>query len=241
MKSGAHTLNPPSRSLAVFLLWTAAVALIVAQSYALDAAATEYRAYARGAVGLPRVPAEWWRASGVAVPLVLIGIALWVQRGWPSALLRRLSRIGLLILVPITLLSVLVALARGPAAVGSIRLPTGTKFILAVEPIPTDTVYTLYQPIGRLGLWWRQVANLDYSEDGRFTGGERIVLSPDAKWLVVARAGVWTDCFRLIDEKPLECSITTHPNWSDATYEADMRARSTEIQRMTALVPPRSS
>jgi hypothetical protein len=241
MKSGAYTLNPHSRRLAVILLWTVAIALVVAQSYALKAAAAEYRAYARGAGGLPRVPADWWRASGVAVPFILIGVALWLQRGWPSPLLQRLSKIGLLVLVPIALLGVLVALARGPAAVGSIRLPTGKQFILAVEPIPTDTVYTLYQPIGSLGLWWQQVANLDYSEDGRFTGGERIVLSPDAKWLVVARAGVWTDCFRLVDEKPLDCSITTHPNWSDAAYEADMRARSSEIQRMTGLVSPRSS
>ncbi len=241
MKSDANTSKPPWRNLVILLLWAAAIALIFAQSHALRAAAAEYRAYARGAPGIPRVPADWWRASGVFVPLGLIGTALWMQRGWRSALLRRLSRIGLVILVPIAFVAGLLALARGPAMLGSVRLPSGARFILALEPIPTDAVYTLYRPIGRWGFWWREVARLDYSEDGRFTGDEKIVLSPDSKWLLIARAGVWTDCFSLVDGNPIGCGGSIQPDWSNPSYEADMHARSTEIQRLTGLRPPRST
>ncbi len=241
MKSAAPTLKPPWRNLVIIFLWAAATVLILVQWSALEAAAVENRAYAGGAGGNLRVPAYWWRGSGVALPIGLIGLALWMQSVRGSDLLRRLSKMGLILLVPIGLIGVLIALVRGPGAIGSVRLPTGTQFILAVEPIPTDTVYTLYQPIGRFGFWWRQVADLDYSEDGRFIGGEKIVLSPDAKWLLVARAGTWTDCFRLIDEEPLDCGIKTSPDWAEASYEADMRGRSVQIQKLTGLAAPRSS
>jgi len=232
------SLSPRNR--AILLLWVAAIALILIQWLALRAAALEYRAYARGAPAVPRLPADWWRGVGVLLPLILVGVALWLQRGWRPTLPRRLSKIAFVLLIPITMLAVLAALAQGPAAIARAALPNGTTFVLAIEPVPTDSVYTLYQPMGRWGFWWRHIADLDYSEDGRFTGGETIQISPNRKWLLVARAGVWTDCFRFVGEKPVDCGVLLQHDWSDPQYEAAMRARSAEIQRLTGLRPPRA-
>lgn len=234
-------MNRAWRNSKIVILWVVAIFLIVAQLFALREVTGENRAHARSATSFLIVPADWWRVCGVLVPLSLIGIALWLQRGWPSVMLRWLSTIGLIALVPTGIIAAMVALGGGPVTLGSVRLPSGTRFVLAIEPIPTDSVYTLYQPLGRWGFWWGQIAQLDYSEDGRFTGGEKIVLSPDNKWLLIARAGVWTDCFRLVEGRPLQCGTRTQPNWSDSRYERDMRARSVEIQQLTGFQPPHSN
>ncbi|MFS2109472.1 hypothetical protein ACCC88_07285 [Sphingomonas sp. Sphisp140] len=239
MKPGRRISKPQGAGLAILLLWGAAAALIFAQYQVLSSFAEEFRTQARSGHAILYVPADRWRVLGVLGPLALIAIGLFMQRSLPSALLRKLGGVGLIVMVPVTLLAVLIASAGGPAALGSAGLPSGTQYVLALEPIPTDSVYTLYQPSGFGGFWWREVAHLDYSEDGRFIGGEKIVLSPDARWLLVARAGLWTDCFRLIQEKPVDCGISIHPSWIDASYETDMRARSLEIQRLTRLVPPK--
>ena len=241
MTSDGHESSLTWRNRAILMLWAAAILLIVVQWLALRTVASEYRAHAGGAPGIFRVPADWWRGMGVFLPLLLIGIALWLQRRWRSTLLRRCSKVGFYLLIPVTIVAVLVALAWGPESIDSVTLPSGTRFVLAIEPVTTDTVYSLYQPMGRLGLWWRQIGNLDYSEDGRFTGGEKIVVSADRKWLLVARAGVWTDCFRLVGETPVDCGVQLQHDWSDPRYEAAMHARSAEIQRLTGMGPPRAS
>lgn len=229
-----------ARAIGILGLWAVAAGLILVQLFMVLAAAAEYRDYAAaGLGGMPRVAADWWRVVGVLVPLGCVGIALWLQRQSACKWLRTLSRIAFVLLVPIGLLALLIASARGPNRLDSVVLPSGKRFVLALEPIPTDSVYTLYQPIGVFGVWWRQIANLDYSEDGRFIGDERIAVSPDGKWLAVARAGLWTDCFRLIRDKPSECSLTARPDWYHASYERDMRTRSGEIQRLTGMSPPR--
>ena len=163
MRPEPLTSSPGWRILTVLILWGAALILVLVQSNALSQAAAEYKSYARGGPGIPRVPADWWRVSGVLVPLCFIACALWVQRGGRIVWLRRLSGIGLVLLIPIALGAPLLALARGPVALASVRLPGGARYILATEPIPTDTVYTLYQPIGRWGFWWRHATWLDDS------------------------------------------------------------------------------
>jgi hypothetical protein len=226
------------QALIVLSLWLTATILIVVQSHALGIAQVEYRIWARGLGGIPRVPADWWRVGGVFVPFVLIAAGLWLLRRHQSGWLRRAATLGLILLIPLAPLTLLVASARGPSSLDRVSLPSGKQFVLAIEPIPTDSVYTLYQPIGRFGIWWRQVAMLDYSEGGRFTGIERLIVSPDGNWLTVARAGIWTDCFRIVAGEPHACSLGINPFWDEPSYERDMKARSTEIQQLTGMTPP---
>jgi hypothetical protein len=183
-------------------------------------------------------PSGRWRFWGIVIPLLLVTTALILQRRSSSGSWRALSAIGLVVMVPVWLVGWAMTEMSGPYGFDSVRLADGRRFILAQEPVMTDSVYGLYEPIGPLGLYWRDAGFLDYSEDGRFTSNAGLVLSPDQQWLLVTRGGVWTDCFRVSPFRPVECATGNAPAWNDPHYERDMLLRSARIASLTGLAPP---
>lgn len=228
------------RNLVVLLLWAAAVALILVQGLAMHISGATEGGYLKGnRFAFHYVPADWWRMSGTLGPLALMALALLLQTIWWRWVWRWLSVIALVLLVPVAAIATLIALAYGPERINSVQLPSGRQFVFAIEPVLTDNVYSLYQPIGPFGFWWRQAGDLDYSEDGRFTDNARLAISPDHRWLLVGRGGIWTDCFRLVNEMPVRCDSINRPSWTDADYEQAMRAQSARFARLTGMTPPR--
>lgn len=224
------------RILVVTGLWFAAALLILGQLLWIRSLAPANRLAAM-TDGHYLVPSETWRLCGTLSPLLLMAIALILQFRWTSAGWRLLTALTTAFFVPFCLSALLLAAIGGPSRIESVRLSDGHRFILAGEPIPTDAVYTLYEAEDSIGLMWRRVSWLDYSEDGRFVGEERLVLSPDERWLLVTRAGIWTDCFRLVRGRPILCGVLPSPSWTDPGYEADMRLRSRRIAELTGLAP----
>lgn len=214
--------------------WLAATCLIVGQFLILRHLADIVRE-SRGAIML--VPSESWRLRGTLVPLLLILAALVMQTHWLRGFWKGLSVLALYLFVPAMLFCMLIALLRGPNPLETVRLSGGRFYTLAIEPIMTDSVYTLYEDADVAGLVWRQAGDLDYSEDGRFVGGERLVVSPGERWMVVGRAGLWTDCFRIVEGRPVAVRVPPSPDWSSPDYEPDMRLRSQRIATLTGLQP----
>lgn len=244
MKLGAAARMTRRRAVTLAVLWVAAILLVVIQALVLRhlmqwnrAVIERYRSH--DYADLLLVPADWWRFAGVAVPLLLLLTALGLQARWTGHWLRRLSIVGLWAALSLGGLALLVA-TMGPGRLDSVRLANGRGYVLAVEPTMTDVVYTLYESSGTFSLYWGQIAYLDYSEDGRFVGRERLVLSPDERWLLVSRAGLWTDCFQLQSGRPIDCRGAPQPDWTSPTYEADMRSRSRRIATLTGLAPPQA-
>jgi hypothetical protein len=182
-------------------------------------------------------PSDDWRLLGTFLPLLLMGGALTLQICWLRDAWRALSALAIVLFVPFSLLCLLLAAVRGPGTIESVRLSDGQRFILAFEPVMTDAVYTLYQEADPTGLSWRQVSWLDYSEDGRFTGREHLVLASDEHWLLVTRAGIWTDCFHMVGGRPIRIDVQPSPDWNSPDYEANMRLRSARIAALTGLRP----
>jgi len=167
----------------------AAGALVIVQVWALREAALAWRQVAHGAGGDARVTANWWRATGVLLPFALAALGLWLLHASGRRWLRRVASAAFVALLALVSPALLIAWMRGPIRLDSVTLPTGEHLVLALEPIPTDSVYSLYRT--RWGSpWWREAGHLDYSEDGRFIGDERLTLSPDRHWLLVQRAGL---------------------------------------------------
>ena len=225
------------RSRIIAIAWATAALLIVLQFLALRANLPAYEAFANGK-GTLIVPADWWRYAGLFTPLACIALALWLHTKSEVRSRRYVGVVGLIALVPTSFIALLVASGYGPSSLDRVTLTSGKQLVLALEPVPTDSVYTLYQPTGPFGFWWRELdVDLTYSEDGRYTGDERLVLSTDDKWLAVARGGIWTDCFHMIKDAPIPCDVNGSPLWSDANYDRDMRLRSTAIQHLIGLRP----
>jgi hypothetical protein len=184
-----------------------------------------------------RFPSDQWRYWGVFIPLVLFVVpaVLKTRRtggAWPAL------AVGLFLLMFASLLAG-IAREMGALKIDSVRLRDGRTYILAIEPVLTDSVYTLYETKGPLGLYWKWASGLDYSEDGRFTGGERLIISRDLRWLLVTRGGVWTDCFSVAQRQLRPCQdIESVLDWSSPTYEAGMHERSRRIAALTGMRVP---
>jgi hypothetical protein len=185
------------------------------------------------------IASAYWRYVGIFIPLGLLTASFALQFGWYRGFWRGLAAYGLAAMTFAWLFGLVAAGAGGPAPINGVWLDDGRHYILAEDPIPTDLVYTLYEPVGVLGLHWRLASNLDYSEDGRFTGDTQLILSTNQRWLLVTRGGVWTDCFSVAQRQLQPCHhIETGFDWSSPTYEADMHERSRRIAALTGLRVP---
>jgi hypothetical protein len=230
-------LKPTRRAAWILGLWGFAALLIGLQYLLLEHVYAGERHHARFG-GDFIIPSGRWRLWGIVTPMLLITAAMVCQYRWFRGRWRPLAFYGLAALIPAWFFAWVMSEVSGPHGFDSVSLADGRRFILAQELVLTDSVYGLYEPYGPLGIYWRGAGDLDYSEDGRFTSDPGLTLSADEKWLLVARGGVWTDCFRLSAARPIDCAVKPYPSWSDPGFEQDMRLRSGRIAALTGLKPP---
>jgi hypothetical protein len=238
VKGAAATRRCARRGLVLLFLWSVSLALLFGGWAWFSHLRRINLEIARGAGGGFLAIADGWRMAVAAFALLLLQAACFLTLQWLLRVRSAHALGGCFLLAPVLLLIFARAATFGPAGIDSVRLPGGARLILAGEPIPTDSVYTLYQASDALGVVWRQVAALSYSEDGQFTGGARLALSHDGRWLLVGRGGIWTDCFRVVAARRLEdCGIADTSSWNDPSFDRDMRQRSARIVTLTGLQP----
>jgi hypothetical protein len=226
----------PRHRAIILAVWLAAGGLILAQVLLARHLYSLNQEIPRTDFGL-FTPSDRWRFLGMLGPVGLVAVASLLQCRWTAGIWRTIATLCLVCLVPISFFALLVAAMGGPGTLDSVRRSDGHRYVLALEPIPTDSVYTLYEEVDPLGLVWREVSQLDYSEDGRFIGDEHLVLSPQEDWLLIKRDGVWTDCFQLVAGEPVRRDVQPFPDWSSPDYESNMRLRSARIATLTGLRP----
>jgi hypothetical protein len=147
--------------------------------------------------------AELVPAMGLLLLVTSQLIAMATRRGWRRA-------IPLMVPVPWFLFATLavgvVSIAMQRVEADRITLPDGRIVMLTYEPVPTDTVFAVWEQVG--GLHWRplhtRADEITYSEDGSFTDDPRLVVSKDGRYLLVRRGGIWTDCWS-IGTSPRPC------------------------------------
>ncbi len=156
--------------------------------------------------------------GGAAATIVLL--ILWM-RHWAAWLLVPLL---LLLIVPLGYGAIMI-----PATdTARVRLADGRVVHLGVGPTLTDVTYDLWREEQGGWLWRRTMADLSYSEDGRFINDERLAVSRDGRRLLVGRGGIWTDCLEVRDFQPCALGLAD-TNWSDPDFETQMRVNSALI------------
>lgn len=224
------------RALVVAGFWIAAALLIIGQFLWLRSLAPANRLAAM-TDGRYVVPSGNWRIYGTLLPLLLAATALVLQYRWGSAGWRLVAAFGIFLFVPFALFAMLMVAIHGPQRFDSVRLATGQRYVMTSELAGLDPVYGLYESTGAAGLYWRRVTWLDSPDDGRFMGEPRLVVSPDERWLVAGRAGIWTDCFRLVRGRPIECGVEPNPISYQSDYVDEMHLRSRRIAALTGMMP----
>jgi hypothetical protein len=169
--------------------------------------------------------------------LALILAALFCQRRWTRGGWQLAARIGLVAMVPALPYFSILAYASYGNAFDEIRLDDGRRFVVAGWAIRTDAIYDLYEQTGPLGLYWRRVGMLDYSEDDGFAAGAHLSRSRDDKWLAFARGGLFVDCFAVKSDGLKPCPAGRRASWTDPDFEAGMRLRSARIAALTGMRP----
>jgi len=162
-------------------------------------------------------------AADVGVILLVASqlVAVAIRRGW-----RRV--VPLFVLVPLVLF---VALAANLVSkmtqrveVDRITLPDGRVVMMTHEPVPTDTVFAVWEQADSLR--WRPLYvmpdQITYSEDGSFTTDPRLVVSDNGAYLLLRRGGIWTDCWA-IGRSPSLCLAGEVPSTRDEWLERSRR------------------
>ena len=158
----------------------------------------------------------------------LVAAALTIFLGVATG--RRWTRWLYLLLLPVLPTALVVGLVATPWVAADARLTDGRRVHLVIAPVPTDTVYDLWVDSGPFSQ--RVDTELGYSEDGRFVGDERLVLSRDGRRLLVGRGGIWTDCLTVAATfAPCELGLE-HPLSDQPDFEKKMRANSAEIAKL---------
>ena len=236
-ETGDRLLTPARRRLLLIVLLWVAAAVLVAVQYRLFAQFQLRARHVASYGGDLLLPSGRWRFWGIAIPLILVTGALVLQYRWSGGLWKKLAKLGLYAMIPVGFVGWVLSQISGAHGFDSITLADGRRFVLAQEPIMTDSVYSLYESPDPLGFTWRKAGELDYSEDGRFIDGAALAVSPDQKWLLVTRGGVWTDCFRLTPSRPVDCAVKPYPYWNDPNFERDMKLRSAGIAALAGIAP----
>jgi hypothetical protein len=214
--------------------WLAAAGLVLGQLLILRHLSELDRSIARTSAHI-LIPSEGWRVRGTLLPLLLILAALTMQNFWLKGAWRLLSAILTSLFLPCALVCLLLADLCGTASIQTVVLSDGRRFTVGEAPLLTDADFTLYEDADPAGLVWRQVSWLDDPDDNRFGGLDHLVVSQDEHWLLVTRAGLWTDCFRLVSGRPVRIDVQPNPFAPSPHFEADMRLRSQRIAALTGL------
>lgn len=145
------------------------------------------------------IPAPEVLNAASLIALIAIPAALLFDAVVPPAGRRLGPVVKLLLGVPATLVVLFwIALSSGlPGVVNRVTAPGGQQYLLGVGPMPTDVDYQLWRSVGPAGLFWEPAGTLTWSEDGRFTEDPELVLV-HARWLMVRRGGIWTDCYEIV-------------------------------------------
>jgi hypothetical protein len=168
------------------------------------------------------------------IPILLCCGALAMQICWLPPWGRVLSWAVSVTCVPAALLIAAVIVAVGPHRLDAV-LVNGHQYVLASGGLAFDNELILYE-VGDAGLSWRKVGDpFDYPGDDALTGDEHLVVSPDGRWLLFARGGLWQDCFRLFGGRALHVEINPDPAGNNRTLET--RLRSARIAALTGLRP----
>jgi hypothetical protein len=108
---------------------------------------------------------------------------------------------------------------------------------LAVDEGMTDVGFVLVEDADPGGFVWRRISELSFIEDGPYAALPQLVTAPDGRWLLVRRAGIWTDAFRLVDGHPVPIAVSLNGDVrlpDDATFR---RLRSARIATLTGMHP----
>lgn len=191
-----------------------------------------------------------WQISGYYLDGLFYGLLLTVGVAWLLSIIMLFGRrdfrraLGRTIAIPaILFLGAAVALIPKlflPSTVSgwpidSVHSQNRNKFfILAYEPMLTDTAYRVFSAEGsRLNPIWRvELAGtiLDYSEDGSLTESPHLLLSKDEQLLVIGRGGHLTDAILTDSQQPLTQSVP----WTDKDREQQWQRRTDIIRGLLA-------
>jgi len=191
-----------------------------------------------------------WQISGYYLDGLFYGLALLLGGVWVVSAIMLFARheaargVGRLLAIPAVLIAggliALISTLSLPSTISGWPIDTvysasrGKLYILAYEPVPTDTIYRVFSAAGtRLNPVWKvELAgtDVDYSEDGSLTENPHLVLSRDEQLLVIARGGQLTDAFLIDSRQPL----TEFVPWADEDREAQWRRRTERIRFLLA-------
>jgi hypothetical protein len=194
-------------------------------------------------------PSPSWCFWGAFVPLGMICVALILQRRWFAQKMTYPITLGWMLMIPATLVGLLSGQILAPVRVGMVVVPDGRRFILASEQIGFDGYPGIYQPAGPFGMVWRRIGEVGYSDHPRFKSSSiSFTSSRDAQWLLVARGGKWSECYRILPRNREHAALIPDledcrvpeplPTYHDADYRAVMEARSRRIEMITGTRAP---
>lgn len=223
------------RQLAIVLVFWLAAAGLIGGQYLLLRHLGSLNQEAAATTGQLLLPSPRWRLSGIFLPLMLIGTALSLQRRWLAGIWSEFGSIGLVILVPFAALCLFLSYYGGLQALDRTQVAGGGFVTLALDDrMFTDAAFVLVEPADPGGLVWRQISVLNHVEDESFNTPLQLVAAPDGRWLLVRRAGIWTDVFRVTDGHPVPIVVPVAGNPGNAAF---WRLRSAWIAAMTGLSP----
>lgn len=146
----------------------------------------------------------------------------------PGLRRRVIATMIMLITVATALLSSLL-----PNEVSRVRLRDGQTIVLAKEFSLKNAAWSLWRTVDSFPMMLRSLGTqISYSEDLSWTHDPALILSPDGRYLLVHRGGIWTDC--LVVENKMSACLDTVSSLDWQKPEEWIR-RSERIEEMTGL------
>ena len=170
--------------------------------------------------------------------LVLTGLEVVTAMGCIALALAGIVGPGLrrrAIATMVMLITVATALVSGllPSEVSRARLADGRTVVLAKEFSLRDAAWSLWRPVDSFPVMLRSLGTqISYSEAASWTRDPALILSPDGRYLLVRRGGIWTDC--LITEAELAACPGTSSSLDGQKPEEWLR-QSELIETMTGM------
>jgi len=225
------------RIVAILSFWLTAGGLVLGQYLLLGHIASLNWIAARTTGGM-LLPSPWWRTAGTFLPLFIVGTTLILHLRWLKGAWNAFAGMAMVAFVPFAGACLLFAWLVGPWTLESMDLPAGgTRVVLAVDEGATDVGFILFEEADPAGLAWRQISELDYIEDGPYAGRPHLVLAEDGRWLLVRRAGIWTDAFQIVDGHPVPVAVSPGSDVPISDEAEFLRLRSARISAFTGLRP----
>lgn len=225
---------PRGRVVAILGFWLAAGGLVLGQYLLLRHLASLNWT----AMRIMLVPSPWWRTAGTFLPLFIVGTALLLHLRWLKGAWSAFAGMALVAFVPFAAICLFFAWLAGPWALERLNIPAGgARVVLAVDEGMTDVGFILFEEADPAGLVWRSISELNYIQDGPYSARPQLVLAPNSQWLLVRRAGIWTDVFRIVDGQPVPVAVPPGAAARVPDETEFRRLRSARISSLTGLQP----